>query len=135
MIAGLTLIGLRGGNIAFLTFERLSSKNYWSQWSITFWQFLNMYMLWLQTNKIVICTLTGLLGGVSNLSVKIFFAYFWTYLHFFWVLFIFDHVSCLNIPNFGHWFHFWGNKIEALWLLSLCLRAPVSKIRSTKHIH
>ena len=99
-----------GGNIASRSFERFSSKNYLSQWSITFWKFLNMYVFWLQTKIIVICTLTGVLRGVSNLLVKIILCIFWTYLHFFWVLFIFYHVRCLNILNFGHWFHFWGQK-------------------------
>ena len=28
---------------------------------------------------------------------------FWTNLQFFWVLFIFYHVRCINIHNFGHW--------------------------------
>ena len=80
------------------------------QWSTTIWQFLIMYILRLQTIKCVICTLTGVLGGVSNLPVKIFVCIFSTYLHFFWVLFIFYHVRCLNILNFGYWFQFWGQQ-------------------------
>ena len=42
-----------GGQYCPLTLERISSKNYSSQWSITFWQFLYMYILWLQTKKII----------------------------------------------------------------------------------
>ena len=48
----LTPLGLGGGQYCPQTFERLSSKNYLSQWSITFLQFLNMYILWLQTKKL-----------------------------------------------------------------------------------
>ena len=61
-----------------------------------------------------------MLRRVSNLLVKIFCAYFGhTYLHFFWLLFIFCHVRCLNILNFDHWFHFWSQIFfEAFWLLS-----------------
>ena len=47
------------GNIAPLAFERLSSKNYLSQWSITFWQFLICIYFDFKLKKIVICTLTG----------------------------------------------------------------------------
>ena len=97
----LTLSGLGGGNIAPLTFERLSSKNYLTQWSITFWQFLNMFLLWLQTKKIVICNLTGVLRGVSNWPVKMCCAYFKHIYIFLWVLYIFYHNKCLNILNFG----------------------------------
>ena len=89
-----------------------------SHWSITFWQFLNMYILWLQTKKKCHLYSDRLLGGVSNLPVKKFCAY----LHFVWVLFIFYHVRCLNLLNFGHWFHFWGKKKKLkhfdCWLIS-----------------
>ena len=108
----LTLLGRGGGgNIAPLIFKRLSSKNhyYLSHWSITFWQLLNMYILWLQTKKIDICTLTGLLGGVSNSPVKLFCAYFGHIYIFLSIIHILSY-WCLNILNFGHWYNFWGKK-------------------------
>ena len=72
-----------GGNIVPLTFERFSSKNCLSQWSTTFWQFLNMYILWLHLKKN--CQLypdrraeRGFkLAGQDMLCI------FWTFLHFF----------------------------------------------------
>ena len=79
---------------------------------------ISKYVYPLTSNKkIVICTLTGVLRGVSNWPVKICCAYFGHIHNFFWVLFIFYHVRCQL--NFGHWFNFWGQqKFEALWLLS-----------------
>ena len=115
VINGLTLLGLGGGNIAPLTFERLSSKNHLSHWSITFWQFLNMYILWLKKKKKCYLYSDRLLGGVSNLPVKKFCAY----LYFVWVLFIFYHVGCLNILYLVTNLIFWvKKKFEALWLMS-----------------
>ena len=108
----LTLSGL-GGQYCPLTIERLSSKNYLSQW-----QFLNMYILWLQTKTLVICTLTGVLRGVSNLPVKIVCAYFWKYLLLKKVLFIFYNVRCIDIFIFDQWFNFCGKtKFEAIFWL------------------
>ena len=55
-------------------------------------------------------TLTGLLRGVSNSPVKISCAYFGHIYILFRVLFILFYVRCLNILNFGHWYHIWDPK-------------------------
>ena len=56
------------------------------------------YVYTLTSNKKnVTCTLTGVLRGVSNWTVKICCSYFGHIYIFFWVLFIFYHVRCLNI--------------------------------------
>ena len=61
-------------------------------------------------------TLTGLLRGMLNRPVKIFWAYFGHIYIFCDVLFWFKHVRCLNRLKFGHRFNFWDrNFFGALW--------------------
>ena len=66
--------------------------------------FLNMYILWLQTLKIVMWTLTGELRGVSRYFGHIFISLR--------LLFIFYHVRCLNTLNFGHWLNYFLSLVQ-----------------------
>ena len=79
---------------------------------LTIPKYVHVYCIYFdfKQTKNVMCTLTGVLRGVSNWPVKIFCAYFGHFYIFFGVLFIYNHVRCLNILNFGQWFHFWGQK-------------------------
>ena len=128
----LTLSGLGGGQYCPLTFERLSSNNYLSQWSITFWQFLNKYILWLKTKNIVICTLTGAACWEGfKICQSRYVVHILDIFTFFGVLFIFYRVRYLNILNFGHWFHFWGQKIirstlNVIYRATLYMRSIIS---------
>ena len=67
--------------------------------------------------KIVMWTLTNLLGGVLNRPVKIFCAHFGYIYIFYDVLFGFYHFRCLNILKFGHRILFCDRKFfGAFWL-------------------
>ena len=114
----LTLSGLgEGGNISPLTFERLSSKNYFGQWSITFWQFLNMFILWLQTKN---CLLYPDRPAESfKFASQEILCIFWTYLHFseyYSYLIMFGvQIYLILVTDF---IVVVKRKFEAFWLLS-----------------
>ena len=97
------------GQYCPLTYDRLSIINNTSQWPKSFWLFLNMYILWLQT-KNVMRSLTGVLRWVSNRPGKICSAYFVHIYIFSSEFYLYYHFRCLNILNFYHWLHFWCKK-------------------------
>ena len=68
------------------------------------------------TSPFIIRTVTSRNGRVVNPNVQppeLSFPVRRAYLRFLGILFIFSHVRCLNILNFGYWFHFWD--IKKIW--------------------
>ena len=98
-----------GGNIAPPDFwQALQSPK-------SFWLFLNMYILWLHRKKRNVNPYRLAERGVKSAGQDI-LCIFWTYLHFYDVLFRFYHVRCLNMLELSHRFNFWDrNFFGAFW--------------------
>ena len=106
----LTLSGLGGGVNCPPNLWEAQKQKLFEWWSITSWQFLNMYILWLQTKKNWHLYSDRRAERGFKFSGQDILCLFLTYLYCFWVLSIFYHVRCLNILNLSHWFNFWGKK-------------------------